>query len=436
MAVLLEANSAALPEPLAIVNKPDCSYRIVHTADWHLGKLLNEQSRDEEHAHFLEWLLKMVAEHEVDAIILAGDVFDSGNPPQSAVARYFDFVSGLFRQGDCGLVVIAGNHDSAALLEAPKQALKALNTHVVGALAENPADRLLYLPDAENPKVTIAMLPFLRDRDLRVGKSGESADEIRAHLVAGISQRYEETAQAINEANRQCPAIAAGHLTVVGATTSDSERDIHIGGLGAVTSESFPQRFSYVALGHLHRPQTTDTQGRVRYSGSPISLSFSETGDRKEVRILDVMPDGIHQQGLPIPVFRRLRQIRTTVAVLEKTLEEFDPAPGVLRTWVEVVVEDATLDDDLNERVQGLVEERDFDVLKVLRGSSAVISAMPAGGATDEETIDMLLDHPVRVFEHLLGQHEQLDEKQVEELKIAFAALLEIDAQSETTAAP
>jgi exonuclease SbcD len=425
-----------MTEHKTISQKPNGSYRILHTADWHLGKLLNEQSREEEHTRFLDWLLQAVADHQVDAILLAGDVFDSGNPPQSAVARYFDFVSSLFRQGDCALVVIAGNHDSAAQLEAPKQALHALNVHVVGSMAVEPEDRILYLPEREHSKVAIAMMPFLRDRDLRVGKAGETADEIRAQLVTGIRQRYDEAAEAFQVGKLGCPAIATGHLTVMGAATSDSERDIHIGGLGAVTSESFSTAFSYVALGHLHRPQATDVNGRVRYAGSPISLSFSECGDRKEVRILDVMPDRIDHQVLPIPVIRRLGQIRTTVAGLEKAMKEFDPAPGELRTWVEVVVEDATLHDDLNEQVQELAEELDFDVLKVLRGRSVVNSAMPAGETTDNETIDLLLDHPVRVFEHLLGKHEQLDEKQVAELKIAFAALLEADAQSETTTTP
>ena len=81
-----------------IFAKPVGSYRLLHTADWHLGKLLNDQSRDEEHTQFLAWLLDVVKEREVDAIILAGDVFDSANPPQSALGRYYDFVSALFRR--------------------------------------------------------------------------------------------------------------------------------------------------------------------------------------------------------------------------------------------------------------------------------------------------------------------------------------------------
>ena len=415
----------------AIPKKPSDSYRLLHTADWHLGKLLNDQSRDEEHARFLDWLLAAVKEHDVDAIILAGDVFDTANPPQSALGRYFDFVSGLYRQGGCALVVIAGNHDSAAQLEAPKQALHSLNTHVVGFLAEKPEARILCLPNVKNPKVAIAMMPFLRDRDLRVGKAGESADDIRSQVVAGIRQRYAEAAQAVKDAGTTCPALATGHLTVLGAKTSDSERDIHIGGLGAVTPDSFPDSFAYVALGHLHRPQTTDDGGRVRYAGSPIALSFSEAEDSKEVRILDVTAKGIAQQGLAIPVFRRLAQIRTTNAGLETAMQEFNTGAGEFRTWVEVVVEDATLEDDLNERVRKLAEDRGVEVLKVLRGRSATVTGMSAGQATDDEAIDTLLDQPIQVFEHLLGQCGELDEKELEKLRTAFAVLVDLDAQSE-----
>jgi len=409
--------------------KPKDSFRILHTADWHLGKLLNDQSRDEEHRRFLDWLLNVVKEQEVDAIVLAGDVFDTANPPQSALARYYDFVSGLYQQGNCALVAIAGNHDSAAQLEAPKQALQALRTHIVGFLAEVPEERILCLPSKENPRVAIAMLPFLRDRDLRVGKAGEGADEIRAQVVAGIKNCYEETAGAA--ADIDCPVIATGHLTVIGASTSDSERDIHIGGLGAVTSDSFPDVFSYVALGHLHRPQATDSAERVRYAGSPIPLSFSEASDVKEVRILDVTKEGIVQNGLPIPISRKLEQIRTTTSELEQALGQFNPETGDLRSWVEVVVEDATLEDDLIGRVTKLTENRGFDVLKVMRGRSGAITGMTIGEATDDEAIESLLDNPSHVFEHLLGKHEQLDANEIEELKTTFAVLMDLDAQSQ-----
>ncbi len=216
-------------------------YRVLHTADWHLGKLLNDRSRDEEHRKFLEWLLSVVREHEVDAILLAGDVFDTANPPTGAQQRYFTFVADLFRTTGCTLAVIGGNHDSAAHLDAPKYALHALNVHVFGRLEEDYRSRFLLLPTAGNPQLAVAMVPFLRERDLRVGKAGEGADVVRASIVAGIERVYRETAAAVPTIDAfECPVIATGHLTVVGARSSDSERDIHIGGLGAVSSAVFP----------------------------------------------------------------------------------------------------------------------------------------------------------------------------------------------------
>lgn len=417
--------------PPGLPPKPTGAFRLLHTADWHLGKLLNDQSRDEEHRLFLGWLLAAVKEHAVDAIVLAGDVFDTANPPQTALGRYYDFVSGLFRQGNCSLAVIAGNHDSAAQLEAPRQALQALHVHVFGSLAESPAARLLPLPNAQAPRVVLAMLPFLRDRDLRTGKAGETAEDIRAQIVAGIRARYAEAADAVAAGNFPCPALATGHLTVLGAKTSESERDIHIGGLGAVTADAFPAGFAYVALGHLHRPQATDPAGRVRYAGSPIALGFSEAEDAKEVRLLDLTADGLAQHALAIPVFRRLLQVRTTVAGLAAAIQAIAPGTGALRTWVEVVVEDATLEEDVNERVQALAAQAGVEVLKVLRGNAATLAGLSAGEATDDEVIDTLLDHPIRVFEHLLEQQEQLEAAERSALTAAFAVLLNLEAEAQ-----
>ncbi|MEM6278627.1 MAG: exonuclease SbcCD subunit D C-terminal domain-containing protein [Verrucomicrobiota bacterium] len=405
--------------------------KILHTADWHLGKLLNDQSRDPEHALFFEWLLDVVKKEEIDAILVAGDLFDSANPPQSALQRYYDFVSQLFAMGGCRLIVIAGNHDSAAQLEAPKQVLGSLRTNVVGFLPEDPNDRILYLPDEENAEVAMALIPFLRDRDLRVGRAGENAEEIREKLAEGISERYAEAMGAIQSRGLDCPAIATGHLTVVGSKTSDSERDIHIGGLGSVTPRHFPQEFDYVALGHLHRPQASGDHDRVRYSGSPIALSFSEANDEKEVRLLSISDGKIEQSSLPIPVFRKLIQLRTSTADLENALDKIPSRGDALRTWVELFVEDARFEDNLTERVASLIEGRDFDVLKVIRGRSETLTGMSAEDVTDDEAIDSLLDQPSLVFEHLLDQQEQFSKDEVGELKLTFTRLLELEADAQ-----
>lgn len=405
-------------------SKPASAYRILHTADWHLGKMLNEQSREGEQKLFLDWLLKQVVALEVDAVLVAGDVFDTANPPQSAEALYYDFVAELNRKSSASLVLIAGNHDSANQLEAPKRVLKALRTHVHGAVAEVPADRLLYLPDAKSPKVVLALIPFLREKDLRMGKAGDKEAAVRKEIVAGIARVYEETAKAAQAAKLKCPLIGTGHLTVTGASASDSERDIHIGGLGAVDSSLFPDDFAYVALGHLHRPQATDKASRIRYSGSPIALSFSEVDDKKEVRILDVTAKGVSQSAVPIPVFRRLVQLKTTLAALERDLAaQSKVKAGELPTWVEVVLSGSTGLTDANSQVQTLAHGQPFEVLKVMLADVPRLIGMGVGQAHDA-ALEGLLDKPTEVFDHLLKQQADLSEGEKQSLRLAFRKIV------------
>jgi exonuclease SbcD len=414
--------------------KPGDAYRLLHTADWHLGKTLNEQSRAEEHRRFLEWLLVAVIAHEVDAIILAGDVFDSAYPSQAAQKMYYDFIGRLRGVGDCALAVIAGNHDSAQQLETPRQPLQFLKTFVTGALEELPEHRMLLLPNAKEPKVALAMIPYLHERDLRRGKAGETNDQIRRQMSEGLRDCYHEAAAAITESHPDLPTVATGHLTVLGSTASDSEREIHIGGLDAVKLECFPNSFAYVALGHLHRPQAAKGDARVRYSGSPIALSFSESTDEKEVRLVDVTPDGVTDTGLPIPVFRRLAQLKTETAMAETALEKFQPGSSELTPWVEVVVKDAVLKSDLNERLRQVDVGERFEVLTVLRGGKLEPPPPPpfpgdkrGGEGWDGEDP---LDDPMAIFEQRMGQFPDLKASDKKELKRAFNRLLELDAEA------
>ncbi|MDP4658962.1 MAG: exonuclease SbcCD subunit D C-terminal domain-containing protein [Opitutales bacterium] len=405
--------------------KPADAFRILHTADWHLGKMLNEQSREEEQKRFLDWLLKQVVELEVDVVLVAGDIFDTANPPQSAEALYYDFVAALHGSTSASLVLIGGNHDSANQLEAPKRVLKALRTHVHGAVADDAADRLLLLPSVDAPKVAIAMVPFLREKDLRMGKSGDKEAAVRKEIIAGITRVYEETAKAVKSAKIACPVIATGHLTVAGSSSSESERDIHIGGLGAVDSSVFPEDFAYVALGHLHRPQSTDKAGRVRYSGSPIALSFSEVDDKKEVRLLDVTGKGITQSSVPVPVFRKLVQLKTSLATLDKDLAaQAKVKAGELPTWVEVVLSGHTGLNDANSQVQTLAHGQPFEVLKVMLADVPRLIGAGVGQEVDTQ-LEGLLDKPTEVFDLLLKQQKDLPESDKKSLRLAFSKIVD-----------
>ena len=402
------------------------AYRILHTADWHLGKTLNDQERHEEHRRFLDWLLGVVEREQVDAVIVAGDIFDSANPSTAAEGLYYDFVARLYAGSDASLVVIAGNHDSASHLEAPKSPLQVLRAHVAGALAEDPAQRILLLPK-DNPKVAVAMVPFLRERDLRLAFDGETEKAIRDQLKGGIEACYKATAAAARKAAKDLPVVAMGHLTVAGAASSDSERDIHIGGIGSVSHGIFPADFAYVALGHLHRPQAPDKQGRVRYAGSPFPLSFSEVTDRKEVRILDIEGGAIAQRAIEIPVFRRLTRLACSLDNVASRLRALAAEPAAeLETWVEVQLEGFVGDNDPFRRVQSLAEGMPLQIIKVVLANEPDLQGrgldMVVTGAAEE-----LLEKPKEVFERLLDQQETLTDADKKALRLAFAQLLEKD---------
>ncbi len=435
---------------MALHPKPAGAYRILHTADWHLGKLLNDRSREEEHRRFLLWLIDSVHDHQVDAILLAGDVFDTANPPNSALEQYYSFVAALHRAGGCSLVVIAGNHDSAAQLEAPRRALQSLGAHVVGALPDAPDERLIPLPSGNAPRVVVAAVPFLRDRDLRVGRAGESYDEIQTQLVEGIQRIYAETAAAYRErfASTGAPLVGMGHLTVLGAASSDSERAIHIGGLGSIPSNRFSDDFAAMLLGHLHRPQNpggANSACPVWYSGSPVPLSFSEAEDRKQVLILDVNPEGSGElwgttsvTPLPIPATRRLLQLRTTADRIEETLAALDPDTAELPTWVEVIVSEASTVDDLSARVTEAAKGLPFEVVRVVRADRLMPDAVEneSAGLSDAEVIESLTDDPRRLFEELLARETSLDPARAESLRAAFAQLLDRYHQQQESGAP
>ncbi|MCX6968412.1 MAG: exonuclease SbcCD subunit D C-terminal domain-containing protein [Verrucomicrobia bacterium] len=407
--------------------KPKGVFRVIHTADWHLGKPLADLDRTEEFRRFLAFLLETVLATETDALVVAGDVFDCATPPQSAVRLYFDFLAALYHRTRCVAVVTAGNHDSPSHLDAPRDLLNALRVRVVAALEPDRSGMLIPLPSPENPALVVAAVPFLRERDLRTGRMGQSAEEIERDLREGLRCRYEEMAEAARPwRERGVPILATGHLTALGASTSESEREIHVGGLGKIGADAFSGAFAYVALGHLHRPQAVGGMAHIRYSGSPIALSFSEAADTKELRILDFAAGGLVANGaIPIPQSRCLVALRLPQADWEKQLRDFVPPPSALPPWVEVVIEGASRTGDLYKEIQGAAEGRPFQVIKVTAEYAGAAAALGLGDAAAQEEAENLLSDPKAVFRRRVEQEAGLDAASRAALEIAFAELYE-----------
>ncbi len=445
----VSTETPAAAEPLAsnhgvVAAKAPNTYRVLHTADWHLGKYLVTHSRVEEHDCFFNFLLQAIGQHEVDALIIAGDVFDTPNPPQTAVRQYYNFLARLRSAGACSVVIVAGNHDSPSHLEAPREVLQSLSCHVVGTLAARCEDWLVALPNGDDAKLVVVAMPFLRDADLRVGMSGQNAEEIRAALAAGINRCYTEAARAARAwQERGVPVLATGHLTVVGSKSSDSERDIHVGGLGAVTADCFSEIFAYVALGHLHRPQSAGGRQHVRYSGSPLALSFSEADDSKEVRILDFADGGlVGQWALPVPCTRRLVRVKGRYENLAENLVALATQladNNILPCWVEVTLENTPVTNNLFEEVRRLTEPHGLELIRITLGTGNKPAGLTIAEGVEAGADDAwlaILEDPKVVFDRRLeAEKESLATEDHAALTTAFAELCELHAAQHREAA-
>ncbi len=292
--------------------------RILHTSDWHLGQTLHFFERTHEHQIFLAWLLDLLESERADALLVSGDVFDVANPSSSSQRQFYEFLTGARRRMPrLAIVVIAGNHDSPARLEAPTPFLRILDAEVLGQVPRTPegglgVDRLvvpLKGPSGETEAWCLAV-PFLRLGDVpRVETDGDAYLEgaaalYRSALEAALLKR--EKGQAI---------IAMGHCTLPGMKTVESERPLVFGGLEALPETAFSDEISYVALGHLHLAQHSRNRPHVRYSGSPIPLSFSEMAYRHQVVLVD-LEKGLVQNIRQIPVPRPVEFLRCPAAAL------------------------------------------------------------------------------------------------------------------------
>ena len=280
--------------------------RILHTADWHIGQTLNGWSRDAEHRAFLDHLGAVIEDHAVDALLVAGDVFDGINPSGDAQRLLYGALAGfLRRRPGLTIVMIAGNHDPAARLEAPQPVLRDLGVHVLGTLHRTAdgvdMDRhLIPLRDAGGTlRAHVLAVPFLRAADLPgLSLGAEGAGE--SSVVAATRALHAQMTQAALARAEGLPLLAMGHLTCAGGLESEgAERRILIGGEHAVPPDIYPPGLCYVALGHLHRAQGLDG-GRVRYAGSPFPLSATEIPYDHGVTLID-LSDGLTHRHIPLP---------------------------------------------------------------------------------------------------------------------------------------
>ncbi len=397
--------------------------KILHTSDWHLGQSFFTKSRKNEHAAFLKWLLQQVEVHQIDAIIVAGDVFDTGTPPSYARELYHAFIGEL--QGmQCTLVVLGGNHDSVSVLNESKALLKYLNSHVIASTYGELSEQVITLNDRKGqPSAVLCAVPFIRPRDVLVSEAGQSGTDKRQALGDAIKQHYgalynealslrasieEKQGEEGSKNSAAIPIIATGHLTALGVSQSESVRDIYIGTLEGFDAKGFPPA-DYIALGHIHRPQKVAKTEHIRYSGSPIPLSFDELNTQKQVVLITFESESTTPtiSTLPVPRFQAMEVIKGDLKAIEAAISKSDAITLASQTddavsevdkavsevdkplsatdnaisskdpvWLCIEVETEDYLTDLQQRIQGLLEGKNAEILQLKRKRKRTINSL------------------------------------------------------------
>lgn len=348
--------------------------RLLHTSDWHLGQTLHNYDRAYEHQRFLDWLLDTLETEQTDALLIAGDVFDNANPSAAAQRQFYRFLTAAkHRVPHLDIVIIAGNHDSPGRLEAPAPLLEAFDATVVGHVTrqqgEIELDRLLAPLKNRDGDIAAWCLaaPFLRPGDVpRVETVGDPYLEGVALLYRQVldhALRRRENGQAI---------VALGHCHMSGGLTSeDSERRIIVGGAEALPVDIFDPAIAYIALGHLHRAQKVGGQNRVRYSGSPLPMSFTEIRYPHQVVRIDLDGDSVREIAeisIPRPV--ELLQVPAQPAPLDEALAalaalDLPDAPLEAQPYLEVRVRLNAPEPGLRARVDSILDRKPVRLAKI-----------------------------------------------------------------------
>lgn len=346
--------------------------RLIHTSDWHLGQTLHGQDRDFEHAAFLAWLLDTLVTRQADALLIAGDIFDTANPPLRAQERLYAFIVEAHRRlPQLEIVMIAGNHDSGARIELPAPLLRRLNAHALGRIewldgdALDSARLLLPLHRADGAIAAWCLaLPFLRPAEVTGGAVGDD-------YLAGIERVHRELAAAAEQ--RRAPGqalVAISHAHLAGAAVSaDSERNIVIGNAEALPASLFPESIAYVALGHLHKPQRVAGQERLRYSGAPLPLSFAEVDYPHQVLLVELDGAALQQvEALRVP--RAVEMRRLGPAPLAEVLEQLAALPASelpreRQPWLEVRVQLEQPQPDLRQQIEAALDGKGCRLVRI-----------------------------------------------------------------------
>lgn len=320
--------------------------RILHTADWHIGQLFHGYDRTDEHQQFLNWLVRVLKEEQVEVLLVSGDVFDHSNPSTASVKMFYTFLNEAVKiVPDIQIVITAGNHDSGSRLESPKPLLESSNIHIIGQVKKDAEGTIDYeqlivplIHPSKGTKVWCLAVPFLRMGDY------PAIPDCSNPYTEGVAEFYKEGLEHIlNRRESGKAIIAMGHLHTQNAeiTDLDNKERLIMGGIECISATAFHDEIKYVALGHIHKAQRIGGKNHIRYSGSPLPLSFSELNYRHQVILFDLHEDISNLKSVEVPLFVTLMRIPSDHRPLNEVVSLLSQLPlgdGKLAPYLEVRV--------------------------------------------------------------------------------------------------
>lgn len=410
--------------------------RILHTSDWHLGRSLYGRKRYEEFSAFLDWLVQTIEDEKIDALLIAGDVFDTSTPSNRAQELYYRFLCRVSESCCRHVVVVAGNHDSPSFLNAPKELLRTLHVHVIGSMTEAMADELLVLYQGDKPEAIVCAVPYLRDKDIRTAEPGESIDDKNAKLVEGLKKHYADICTLAEKKRGECidaghdiiPIIAMGHLFTAGGTTVDGDgvRELYVGSLVHIEQDVFPSTIDYFALGHLHVSQAVGNAGHIRYCGSPIPMGYGEAAREKKVILIEfngITPD---IRELPVPSFQQLLRIVGSWEEICAKVEELKTEES--SAWLEIEYTGSEVIGNLRDLLDEILADSAMEIRRI---KNRQVMDRVIGMAVESETLDDLDE--IDVFTRCLDAFEVPDADR-EELMASYREIIKSGQEEDVNA--
>lgn len=394
--------------------------KILHTSDWHIGKQLHKIDLREDLELFFDWLIQTIQKEQIDLLLVSGDIFDQANPSQASFSQYYNFLKRMVKL-DCKILLTGGNHDSPAVLNAPKQLLEILDIVMVGG-APDEIHELFYEYKKDEVNLVVAAVPFLKDKDIRKSAEGETYSDKIEQIKEGIKIYFSRLNEHYRNNFDDCKFVVMAHLFVQGSHISESMRDIQIGNQAGVNGGVFGVEPNYVALGHIHKPYAVSTPNNIHYSGSPVSLSFSEKEDTKQVNIVDFSEGFTNVKILKIPKFRRLISFTGTLSEVTQKISDYEDI-GELQTLGEIIVNEEDENISTRQGLEDLILENTNELIHIVKSRLYFTNKVRGASEAFKTGTDVSEVTPMQMFEKKVDLVGDLQNK--EELKNAFREILE-----------